>query len=409
MAAAGVLSDGEAAEPLLAQLSISTPLVLPALSAPAVAVVRVSPAGRAEILSETAAARQASRLHCSCSVATTPLQRELPAQKKLAVTKSLHLAQVPASQTMSQAVMAVMAPLQCEHVSGFRLHPAILDATLHLSAAALPTNSSEAAVTRVPVGISALSVTDLKQGNVPTPLAQPSGPQRDGSVLCQYKLLAGISCSVHVTDLLAKKASLLPSAPLGASAGSEHIPMSELLYETQWQVTNATSRGAVPQQPCFALTRPMRGSVKEELAATYGRANDSQAPLPQARNGLCAILNPISRSSRKIYGISPPMQAVSAMLELWQTMSAQCHGKSVSLLTKAQLGTDMAGTCSDDVASRAAVSALMRVAAAESPGISIACATSSPLEAMHQKVHDHQHMTAVHAFLSSSILPHGSE
>ena len=70
-AAAGVLSDGEAAGLLLAHLSILAPLPLPAVTAPLVAVVSISPAGQAEILSET---RQASRLYCSCHVATKPLQ-----------------------------------------------------------------------------------------------------------------------------------------------------------------------------------------------------------------------------------------------------------------------------------------------------------------------------------------------
>ena len=383
-AAAGVLSDGEAAKPLLAHLSISTPLVLPAVSASALAVVKISPAGRAEILSETAPTRQAVRLHCSCIVAQMPLQQELASQKRQAVTRTL--AKVPASHARSQAVMAVMTPLQSEQVSGFCLHPAILDATLHLSAAALPTSTSEAAITRVPTGISALSFAELKQGDTPVPLAQPSGPQRGGSVLCQYKLRAGSKCSVQVRDLLAKQARPLPSAKLGASTGSEDIPMSELLYETQWQVTTSASRSTVPQQACFALTKPMRHSVKEQLAAAFGRAADSEAQLPLAPNGLCAILNPASSTRHKTHGIRPSMQAVSAMLELWQTMFAQCHDKSVSLLTKAQLSSDAAGSYRDDVAPRAAVSALMRVAAAESPGVNIACTTSDPLEAKRQKV-----------------------
>ena len=73
-AAAGVLSQGEAAETLLARLSISAPLLLPGLTAPAVADVSISPAGHASILSEAANARQATSLHCSCSLATMPLR-----------------------------------------------------------------------------------------------------------------------------------------------------------------------------------------------------------------------------------------------------------------------------------------------------------------------------------------------
>lgn len=73
-AAAAVLSDGEAAVPLLAKLSISAPLMLPGPTSPAVATVSVSQAGQADILSGAAGTRQASRLHCSCSVGRMPLQ-----------------------------------------------------------------------------------------------------------------------------------------------------------------------------------------------------------------------------------------------------------------------------------------------------------------------------------------------
>lgn len=73
-AAAAVLSDGEAAVPLLVNLSISAPLMLPGPTSPAVATVSISQAGQADILSEAAGTRQASRLHCSCSVGRMPLQ-----------------------------------------------------------------------------------------------------------------------------------------------------------------------------------------------------------------------------------------------------------------------------------------------------------------------------------------------
>lgn len=79
--AAAVMSEGEAAEPLLAHLSISAPLVLPGVTAPAAAVVSISRAGHASILSEAATARQATSLHCSCSVATMQPSGALPCQQ----------------------------------------------------------------------------------------------------------------------------------------------------------------------------------------------------------------------------------------------------------------------------------------------------------------------------------------
>ena len=299
--------------------------------------------------------------------------------------------------------MAAMAPLRSEQLSGYRMHPALLDACLHLSAAALPAETPEAAITRVPVGVCALTVTELKHGYTPVPLAQPSPPQQDASVLCQYKLLAGSKCSIQLSDLLAKQARPVSSTPVGAGAGVEDIPMSELLYETQWQVTTAASQRSASQQPYFALTRPVIGRVQGKLAAAYGRAGPGEVSLSQAshaRDGLCALLNPGSSRRQASHGAAAPTQAVSSLLELWQTISVQFLGKTFSLLARAHLGTELAGSDGSDAAARAAVSALMRVAAAENPGTAVVCATSSPLEPMRHEVCVDQHMHAVNACLS---------
>ena len=284
--------------------------------------------------------------------------------------------------------MAVMAQLQAEHLSGYRVHPTILDASLHLSAAAVLTDTPEAAVTRVPVGISVLSITDLKQGETCIPLAQPSRPEHDGSVLCQYRLLAG-SCSIQVSDVLAKKARPLSSALLHAPGVADMI-MSELLYEKEWQVTTLASRSSVPQQPYFALTGPIAGVAKKGFVAAYGQVAPNDALLSRTAlgcTGLCALLNPFRGRCQGLQAIGAPVQAAIALLELWQTMSTQCLGKAVSLLTTAHHSTDLAGSNSCDVASAAAASALMRVAAAENPGIDIACVTCSALTPMRYEVH----------------------
>ena len=286
--------------------------------------------------------------------------------------------------------MAAMAPLRSELLSGYRLHPAILDATLHLSAAALPTASSRAAVTRVPASIAALAIRQMKQGAVPSVLAQPSKLRQDASVLCQYKLLTGGACSVQLSDLLAKRAQMGSSAqPKTSAASLGDVPASELLYETQWQVdTSAAAAGAsiAPQQPRFALSRPKRGLTSQHLAAAYGEtepagaAPSAAAELP---HGLCALLAHDGTKDQQSTGTA---QAVSAMLELWQTNAAQCQGKTVSLLTQGQLGSHLVGTAAVDMASSAAVAALMRVAAAENPAISISCMTSDILEASPSEV-----------------------
>lgn len=310
---------------------------------------------------------------------------KMAAHKKQAL---LHKSsQFSAVHATSQPVMAIMAPKKSAMLSGFCMHPAVLDATLHLSAAALPTNSTKPSVTRVPAGISSLVISNLKHGNTPVPLAQPSKPQQDGAVLCQYKLLAGSVCSVQLSDLLAQEARPMLSAQPSTSAASAQVATSELLYETQWQVASAASSaplGNVPQQPCFALNKPTGGIVGQHVIAAFGKAAFGEVPLSQAgqvQHGLRVLLDHGPQST------GSSVQSVNAMLELWQSMAAQCQGTSVNILSKAHLGSDLAGINQADPISTAAVSALMRVAAAENPGVSFAGVTSDPMMSAHHEVH----------------------
>ena len=306
------------------------------------------------------------------------------------ILRNIFCFQTQPKRAPQQPVMAALEPVRPELLSGHRLHPTILDATLHLSAAALPTASSQAVVTLIPASIAALAISQMKQGTVAIPLAQPSEPRQDASVLCQYQLLTGGTCSVQLRDLLAKRAQMGKSAqPETSAASSGDVPTSELLYETQWQVdTSAAAAGAsiAPQQPCFALSRPKRGLTSRRLAAAYGvrqPAGAGPSAATELQHGLCALLVHDGTKDQQSNGTA---QAVSAMLELWQTHAAQCQGKTVSLLTQGQLGSHPVGTTAVDMASSAAVAALMRVAAAENPAISISCMISDILEALPSEV-----------------------
>lgn len=330
---------------------------------------------------------------------------KMAAHKKQALLRNT--SRISASHATSQLVMAIMAPLQSTMLSGFCMHPAVLDATLHLSAAALPMNSTKPSVTRVPAGISSLAISNLKHGDIPVPLAQPSKPQQDGAVLCQYKLLAGSVCSVQLSDLLAKEARPEPSAQPDTSAASAQAATSELMYETQWQVASAASSapsGNVPQQPCFVLNKPTGGIVGQHVIAAFGKAASSEVPLSEAGQ--------VQRGLRVLLGRGPEttkssVQSVNAMLELWQSMSAQCQGTSVSILSKAHLGSDLARINQADTTSTAAVSALMRVAATENPGVSFAGVTSDPMMSPHHEVNTYLSLlscTFRHCQLASSLL-----
>jgi hypothetical protein len=177
------------------------------------------------------------------------------------------------------------------------------------------------------------------------------------------------------------------SAQPKTSAGD--VPASELLYETQWQVdTPAAAGGAsiLPHQPCFGLSRHKRGLTSRRLAAVYGERRAAGAA-PSATNelqhGMCALLAHDGTKDQQSHGTA---QALSAMLELWQRNAGYCQGKTVSLLVQGHLGSHPVSTAALDMAPGAAVAALMRVAAAENPAISISCMISNILNASPSEV-----------------------
>ena len=271
------------------------------------------------------------------------------------------------------AVIAAQAIDAQRHLSGYRLHPALTDATLHLSAAALPAAGDGPAKgpTRVPSGLAAILVSPLHGCTTAFPVAQPQPPSADGSVLCSYRMASSQGCSLQLCNLLAKELAAAPvAAPVRESAALDGVPEAELLYETQWQAVGSSTAGPLQSADAvFALGEavprdsptgiPIMGYMgkRRELDGSSGSFSD----LPARSARVTAQLR--AAQGGNVVG------TVSRMLQLWQKAAPRLAGGALHLITPGAAHS-AAGTPEGGVAA-AALAALMRVAAAENPGVSI--------------------------------------
>lgn len=265
-----------------------------------------------------------------------------------------------------------------QHLSGYLLHPTVMDATLHLSMAALsPSKAGSAeAVTRVPAGLAALLVAPMRSCHTAFPLAAPQPAVANGSVLCSYRLLADAQgACLELADLVAKEVKALPAAKADmVQSASDAIPEAELLYETQWQAVSAAEHGLA--QPAAgdlvaAISRSTRlARPAGRRAGRYGRyaeldgTTDFSGALPSKAARVMAVMEPKASM--------PASKAVARLLQLWQQSAAHLPGGAMHLVTASMSEPGLARSASSgcDV-SAAAMWALMRVAAAEIPGVAI--------------------------------------
>ena len=275
-------------------------------------------------------------------------------------------------------------------MSGYRLHPALLDAMLHLSAAALPPAAADGAAkpgaTRIPAGLaSVLSERVAARCQSLFPLAQPGAPAAGSAVLCNYKLLAAGAgpCPLQLDGLLAKEAGpgLAARAPVSTAArADEDVPASELLYEAQWQaVSSLAAPGASPatgRDSVFALGRPGRstGLTGHMLCSSGGQSPALAFPaLPAKAAKITAHLSGHASEDAAA-------AAVTHMLELWQRAEPNLAGGALTLATLGSSGRGgdaMAGP-GRGAAVGAALWALARVAASENPGVAVSGLDTDP-------------------------------
>ena len=122
------------------------------------------------------------------------------------------------------------------HIVGYMTHPAILDANLHLTAAAAPSADGKI---RVPASLAVLTVSDYNSTGLFTPSAQPTIGRPDGTAVCSIKLMnPAQQIAVDLCDLLIKEMpprnSTLPET-VAVSAAEALRTADGLMYETHWQ------------------------------------------------------------------------------------------------------------------------------------------------------------------------------
>jgi hypothetical protein len=243
---------------------------------------------------------------------------------------------------------------------GYRLHPAALDATLHLSAAALPSaaHSAASAVTYVPAGLAALHAAPGPQPRGPvaqqySATASPLPLTADGSASCDYALHGGAGTAgggLRIGDLVSRPLAR-PSAAArdAAAAAAAGIRPMDTLYEVQNQAWRAAPTGADAATKAYVV----------------------RARRPRGDAGLAVRLTHVGRRN-------PPAVVVATALGLIQEQVLEGDASGFDLVTRAgasgdavggMRATSVGGPRRDASISAAALWGMLRAAATERPGV----------------------------------------
>lgn len=248
--------------------------------------------------------------------------------------------------------------------AGYFVHPAAMDATLHLTAASKPiappqpTKSGGAAV---PTGLACLLVC-LEPGiaRKAHPLAVPDADSpSDGSHLCSFRLAH--SCqnpAFAISDLLVRQLAAPSTSKPAAAPVSQQAEVGEMLYEIQWQA--ASGRSSIPA-----------GDKAAHKWQKMALPDAATGPLP-AR---AAVLAEFPTSYRKVGSLGSARSALWGMELLQRGAAVLGAGGGLTLLMRgAHLPAPSCATQQDGGNSCAglnSLAALARVAANEFPSASI--------------------------------------
>ena len=302
-------------------------------------------------------------------------------------------------QRQPSALIAKVTADPQRHCSSYHTHPAVLDATLHLAAAAAPASGSGggAAPTHVPVGAAALVGAGVgARGGALYPTAHPLALELDGSTACDYRLAGQTSATVNIQGLTTRAlpTAVLQQAAAGVESASpyrqgrtapaaggsaaeralqEASSPGNLLYEPQWQARS-------PLQP---HTAPHAAAVRVDLAGSW-RPRRSQQGSSSSLPRLPAKADMEIRFIKGTPAAALPVGVVLARaLEAWQSAPPALSGGSARLLTvgAAPTAAPQAPHARVGAAAGGALWALLRVAASEYPGIRVLGANLSALAA----------------------------
>ena len=285
------------------------------------------------------------------------------------------------------ACCAVLAAEPGRHCSGYRMHPALLDATLHLAAAAVPRPAQGASPgpTRVPVGAAAFAAAGAgAHGGALFPAALPLAPAADGSAVCEYALAGPGGAVAAVHGLLTRTlpaptaqpsaAGSVRSADRHAAALEQASQPASLLYEPEWQAHTPLAPPASRPDPL----RPPRAATFDLARGLRPRGAPAHARGSPALTAACHVDIVLGASAAASL---PAAAVVARALEAWHCAAAAAPS-AVTLLTAGAspaAAPQPAGSGRAPAAAGAALWALARVAAAENPGIRVGGNERSPL------------------------------
>jgi len=360
-------------------LTIAAPLPLdvrnPASGSAALLECTVHPAAGTLELTSRPAAGGRPQTHCRSSVAaisadSPDVLRSAQPQRASAAARALNRQWSAGCSGSVSASLAVAA----SGASGYFLHPAAMDSTLHLSAAAAAAGAAAAQVTRVPTGLSCLVLAQAPVAGNLHPLAIPEAatPTRpDGSMRCSFKLAAtapGEASPFELGDLTVKEMpAAQPAAGAAAAAQPQQAPAGAgVVYEVQWQAANS----GTSSQPALG---PAGGHSWHATASGSLLSGSSAARQQAALASKSALHADFSAAS----GSAAPSAAQATLqgLELLQRRSAASPASSsLRLTTRGAFQPLLAAGRQQGGATAvagAALAALAKVAANEFPGAGI--------------------------------------
>lgn len=370
-------------------VSIAAPLRLeqqgPAAAATVLQCSVDAAVGTVELTSmQPAARRQQSASHCRGAVAVAShagshvVQPTADRPNTALLAMALHKQPRPQSSSSPSATLSIATSAS----SGYFLHPAAADATLHLlAAAAAPTSSATSAaaqpITRVPTGLGCLVVPQIPVSGTLHPLASPEAklqqPRPDSSLRCSFRLQAavlGAALAYQLCDLVIKEMPATPPQPAATAAASgKHQTAlasdTEILYEIQWQAANNAAAHETVSSPVGQqlLWRPSSGK-SAQIAATATLSKQANVMQLSAEFAISAAASPASAATATMRGLEL-LQRTAAQLPASSSLQFTTKG-AAQLLPAA--GQQQAGIAA---ATGAAVAALAKVAANEYPAAGI--------------------------------------
>lgn len=254
------------------------------------------------------------------------------------------------------------------HIVGYMTHPAILDANLHLTAAAAPSADDKI---RVPASLAALIVSDYNSTGLFTPSAQPSIGRPGGTAMCSIKLMnPAQQVAIDLCDLLIKEMAPINSTlPETAAVSVTEAPHTadDLIYETHWQAY-ATPAALSTRNGAESTFSTHSSQVISQLGE--GRNIAEVSTLTSNRHLRISMLprqSKVSTASRQQCGSI--IHSVQRSMEVLQhALRASKTGSSLELITSGSTPATRSigpATTLTHAISGAATAAVMRVAANE--------------------------------------------